>query len=46
MSRHTANHAQLVYAPDAATADRALVTKAAMFARLGVRINLVGEVAI
>ncbi|ROR96571.1 L-fucose isomerase-like protein [Salana multivorans] len=44
MARHKANHAQLVYAPDAETADRALVAKAAMFARMGIRINLVGDV--
>jgi hypothetical protein len=32
MARHKANHAQLVYAPDAETADKALMAKAAMFA--------------
>jgi hypothetical protein len=44
MARHKANHAQLVYAPDAATADRALVAKAAMLDALGIRVNLVGTV--
>lgn len=44
MARHKANHAQLVYAPDAATADKALVAKAAMLNALGVKVNLVGTV--
>jgi len=44
MARHKANHAQLVYAPDAGTADRALIAKAAMFDALGVRVHLVGAV--
>ncbi|PJJ72651.1 L-fucose isomerase-like protein [Diaminobutyricimonas aerilata] len=46
MARHKANHAQLVYAPDAETADRGLLAKAAMLDRLGVRVNLVGDVAL
>ncbi len=46
MARHKANHAQLVYAPDAETADRALSAKAAMFARLGVRVHLCGDVSL
>lgn len=46
MARHKANHAQVVYAPDAATADRALVAKAAMLDRIGVKVNLVGDVAL
>ncbi|MCK6211657.1 fucose isomerase [Georgenia sp. EYE_87] len=44
MARHKANHAQVVYAPDAATADKALTAKAAMFARLGVAVHLCGDV--
>ncbi len=44
MARHKANHAQVVYAPDAATADQALVAKAAMLDRIGVKVNLVGTV--
>ena len=44
MARHKANHAQLVYAPDAETADRALIAKAAMFAGVGIKVNLVGDV--
>lgn len=44
MARHKANHAQLAYAPDAETADRALVAKAAMFAGMGITVNLTGDV--
>ena len=44
MARHKANHAQLTYAPDAETADKALAAKAAMFDRVGIRVNLVGRV--
>jgi hypothetical protein len=44
MARHKANHAQVVYAPDAETADKALTAKAAMFARLGVAVHLCGDV--
>ena len=46
MARHKANHAQVVYAPDAATADKALVAKAAAFARLGVAVHLCGDVTL
>lgn len=46
MARHKANHAQVVYAPDAETADRALLAKAAMFDAIGIRVNLAGRVAI
>jgi hypothetical protein len=44
MARHKANHAQVVYAPDAETADRALAAKAAMFDRMGIRVFLAGDV--
>ncbi|MDR1186852.1 MAG: hypothetical protein LBK95_05265 [Bifidobacteriaceae bacterium] len=44
MARHKANHVQLAYAPDAATADKALVAKAAMFDRIGIKVNLTGQV--
>ncbi len=44
MARHKANHVNVVYAPDAATADGALVAKAAMFAELGVHVHLCGTV--
>jgi hypothetical protein len=46
MARHKANHAQVVYAPDDETADRALVAKAAMLDAMGIRVHLVGHVAI
>jgi hypothetical protein len=45
MAKHQANHIQVVYAPDAATADRALAAKAAMAAAMGIRVNLCGESA-
>ncbi|MFI7025509.1 fucose isomerase [Micromonospora sp. NPDC049900] len=44
MARHKANHLNVVYAPDADTADRALAAKAAMFAELGLAVHLCGEV--
>lgn len=46
MARHKANHAQLVYAPDAETADRALIAKAATFQGMGIKVNLIGDVRI
>ncbi|MFC7597509.1 fucose isomerase [Terrabacter sp. GCM10028922] len=46
MARHKANHVNVVYAPDAETADRALTAKAAMFDALGVRVHLCGDVAV
>ena len=45
MARHKANHLNVAYAPDAATADDALVAKAAFFAGLGVQVHVCGEVA-
>jgi hypothetical protein len=45
MARHKANHLNVVYAPDAATADDALVAKAAFFEGLGVEVHVCGEVA-
>ncbi len=44
MARHKANHVQVVYAPDADQADRALVAKAAAFDQLGVVVHLCGDV--
>ncbi len=43
MAKHMANHIQVAYAPDAATANRALVGKAAMARALGLRVNLCGD---
>ena len=42
MARHRANHVNVAYAPDAQTADKALATKAAMLAELGVNVHLCG----
>jgi hypothetical protein len=44
MARHKANHIQVVYAPDASSADKALAVKAGMFAELGIRVHLCGTV--
>ncbi len=44
MARHKANHIQVVYAPTAEVADRALAAKAAMLDELGVRVHLCGKV--
>lgn len=44
MARHKANHANVVYAPDAPTADKALVAKTAALSELGIAVHLCGEV--
>jgi len=44
MARHKANHLNVVYAPDAASADAALLAKAAMAESLGLQVHLCGEV--
>jgi hypothetical protein len=46
MARHKANHIHVAYAPDAATADRALAAKAATFDALGVAVHLCGDVSL
>jgi hypothetical protein len=43
MARHRANHVNIAYAPSAEVADKALATKAAMLAELGVRVHLCGS---
>lgn len=43
MARHRSNHAQVVYADDAAAADRALTVKATAFNALGVEVHLIGD---
>mgnify|MGYP001822343277 FL=1 len=43
MAKHKANHIQVVYAPDAATAGQALVAKASMARELGIQVNLCGD---
>ncbi|MFP5208790.1 MAG: fucose isomerase [Acidobacteriota bacterium] len=42
MARHRANHVNIAYAPTAALADKALATKTAMFAELGINVHLCG----
>ncbi|WP_277209134.1 fucose isomerase [Isoptericola croceus] len=46
MARHKANHLNVAYAPDDETADRALTTKAACFAALGMPVHLCGDTAL
>ncbi len=46
MAKHKANHVQVAYAPDAATADAAATVKAALFDALGLVVNLCGDVAL
>ncbi|WP_067683491.1 fucose isomerase [Nocardia miyunensis] len=46
MARHKANHANVVYAPDAETADKALLAKAACFDELGITVHLCGTTAL
>jgi len=46
MARHKANHLNVVYAPTAEQADKALAAKAAMFHELGVKVHLCGSVAL
>ncbi|MGY3566230.1 fucose isomerase [Sinomonas sp. RB5] len=45
MARHKANHVQVAYAPDTATAEQALLAKAAFFDELGVRVHLCGDIS-
>jgi L-fucose isomerase-like protein len=42
MAKHQANHIQVAYAPDAASAQRAFAMKAAMARELGMTVNLCG----
>jgi len=42
MARHRANHVNIAYAPSAVIADKALATKAAMLAELGISVHLCG----
>jgi hypothetical protein len=44
MGRHKSNHLNVVYAPDAATADQALIAKAAMLQAMGIEVHLCGQV--
>ena len=42
MARHKANHIQVAYAKDAAGADRAALTKAAVARALGIEVSFCG----
>lgn len=46
MARHKANHLNVVYAPSAEMADKALAAKAAMLAEMGLQVHLCGEVKV
>ena len=46
MARHKANHIQVVYAPSAETANKALAVKAAMFDELGLTVHLCGDLKV
>jgi hypothetical protein len=43
MARHRANHVNIAYAPSSQVADKALATKAAMLAELGIIVHLCGS---
>jgi hypothetical protein len=42
MARHRANHIQVVYAENAAAADRAMLAKASLADALGIAVHLSG----
>ena len=44
MAQHKANHIQVAYATSQQTADQALAAKAAMFAEMGLKVHLCGDV--
>ena len=46
MARHKANHLNVVYAPTAEDADRALAAKASMLAALGIQVHFCGDVSL
>src|ERR1700691_4786846 len=46
MARHRANHLNVAYAPSVELADKALATKAAMLAELGIAVHVCGATAI
>jgi hypothetical protein len=46
MARHRANHIQVAYGRDGASADRALRSKAAMFDAMGLKVHLCGDVTV
>jgi hypothetical protein len=42
MAKHQANHIQVAYGHDAESANHALAAKAAMFAEMGIAVNVCG----
>jgi hypothetical protein len=46
MARHRANHIQVAYGTDAASANEALAVKAAMFDAMGLAVHLCGDVPV
>jgi hypothetical protein len=46
MAQHKANHIQVAYATSSKTADQALAAKAAMFAEMGLKVHLCGDVKV
>jgi hypothetical protein len=46
MARHKANHIQVVYAPSAELANKALAAKASMLAEMGIAVHLCGDVKV
>jgi hypothetical protein len=46
MARHRANHVSIAYAPDAASASKALAVKSAMLNEMGVKVHLCGEISL
>jgi hypothetical protein len=46
MARHKANHIQVVYAPSAETADKAMAAKATMLTEMGIAVHLCGDVKV
>ena len=46
MAQHKANHIQVVYAPSAEDADKALAGKAAMFNELDLHVHICGDVKV
>jgi hypothetical protein len=46
MARHRANHVNVAYAPSAAVAEKALATKAAMLAELGIAVHVCGSTSL
>jgi hypothetical protein len=45
MAQHKANHIQVAYANDAASADEAMLAKASCFAAMGIAVSLCGVIA-